>query len=38
MSWGGWAAVLLHLKAAVLGTELRNHAGERTWDVGYVDM
>lgn len=37
-NYAGWLCVLLNLKAAVLGLDLRNHDPLRTWDQGYVDV
>lgn len=33
----GWVSVLLALKAAASGLDLRNHNPRRTWDQRYVD-
>lgn len=33
----GWISVLLTLKAAVLGVDLRNHDPQRCWTQGFVD-
>lgn len=37
-NYAGWLCVLLGLKAAVLGIDLRSHDPQRTWDQGYVDV
>ena len=33
----GWVSVLLALKAATLGVDLRNHDQQRSWAQGFVD-
>ncbi len=33
----GWVSVLLALKAATLGVDLRNHDPQRSWAQGFVD-